>query len=62
MSDYEIDEIRRIRHKISAEHGYDVKKLADYYRQLEEKFKESGKYKSEVASNSEQAQVEQTAI
>jgi len=45
MSDYEIQEIRRIRHQISAEHGHDLKRLAEYYRQLELELKNSGKYR-----------------
>lgn len=31
MSDYEIDQIRRIRHQISAEHHHDLRKVAEYY-------------------------------
>jgi hypothetical protein len=45
MSDYEIDEIRRIRHKISAEHGHDLRKLAAHYRKLEEELRKSGQFK-----------------
>ncbi|MFH1268271.1 MAG: hypothetical protein ABIK89_21330 [Planctomycetota bacterium] len=44
MSDYEIDEIRRIRHQVSAEHGHDLRKVAEYYRNVEEKLRESGRY------------------
>ena len=45
MSDYEIDEIRRIRHEISARHGHDLQKLADYYRTVEQRLRESGCYR-----------------
>ena len=44
MSDYEIDEIRRIRRQISAEHGHDLRKVAEYYRNVEKKLRESGRY------------------
>ncbi len=45
MSDYELDEIRRIRHQISAEHGHDLQKLAEYYRNVEKRLRESGRYR-----------------
>ena len=45
MADYEIDEIRRIRREISARFGHDARKLGEYYRKLEEKYRKSGKYK-----------------
>ena len=45
MSDYEIDEIRRIRHQISAEHGHDLRKIAEHYRNLEKELRESGRFK-----------------
>ena len=45
MSDYEIDEIRRIRHQISAEHGHDLRKIAEHYRSLEKELQESGRFK-----------------
>jgi len=35
--DVAIDEIRETRHRISARHGHDTKKLLDYYRELEKK-------------------------
>ena len=35
MSDYEIDEIRRIRHRVSTDHGHDLRKVAEYYRNVE---------------------------
>jgi hypothetical protein len=45
MSDYEIAEVRRIRQQVSTQHGQDVKKLADYYRQFEQELRKSGKYR-----------------
>ena len=45
MSDYEIQEIRRIRHRISAEHEHDLRKLAEYYRRIELELRKSGKYR-----------------
>lgn len=45
MSNYELDEIHRIRKKISAKFGHDAKKLGEYYRKLEEEYRKSGKYK-----------------
>ena len=45
MADYEIDEIRRIRRKISARFDHDARKLGEYYRKLEEEYRKSGKYK-----------------
>jgi len=45
MSDYEIDEIRRIRREISAEHGHEVAKVVEYYRTVEKELRASGQYK-----------------
>jgi len=45
MSDYEIDEIRRIRRQISAEHGHDLQRIAQHYRSLEKQLRESGRFK-----------------
>ncbi len=45
MADYEIDEIRRIRREISARFDHDARKLGEYYRKLDEKYRKSGKYK-----------------
>ena len=45
MSNYEIDEIRRIRREISARFDHNVTKLGEYYRKLEEEYRKSGKYK-----------------
>ena len=45
MADYEIDEIRRIRRKISARFDHDVGKLIAHYQALEKAYRKSGKYK-----------------
>ena len=45
MANYELDEIHRIRHKISARFNHDAKKLGEYYRELDKKYRKSGKYK-----------------
>ena len=45
MSNYEIDEIRRIRREISAKFDHDLNKLGEHYRKLEGKYRKSGKYK-----------------
>ena len=45
MTNYEIDEIRRIRREISARFDHDVNKLCEYYRKLEQEYRKSGKYK-----------------
>jgi len=45
MSDYEIDQIRRIRHQISADHDHDLRKIAEHYRKLEKDLRESGRFK-----------------
>ena len=44
MSDYEIDEIRRIRHQVSADHGHDLRMVAEYYRSVEKELRKSGRY------------------
>ena len=45
MADYEIDEIRRIRREISEKFNHDATKLGAYYRELDKKYRKSGKYK-----------------
>ena len=40
-----IDEIRRVRHEISAECGHDPKRLLEYYLELERKMKETGEFR-----------------
>ncbi len=39
-----IDEIRRVRHKISAECGHDPKRLVEYYLRLEEELRGTGEF------------------
>ena len=45
MTNYEIDEIRRIRREISARFDHNVDKLIAHYQALEQKYRKSGKYK-----------------
>nr|VFJ51217.1 MAG: hypothetical protein BECKFM1743A_GA0114220_1009116 [Candidatus Kentron sp. FM]VFJ51319.1 MAG: hypothetical protein BECKFM1743C_GA0114222_1009516 [Candidatus Kentron sp. FM]VFK08885.1 MAG: hypothetical protein BECKFM1743B_GA0114221_1008415 [Candidatus Kentron sp. FM] len=45
MSDYEIDEIRRIRHRISEGHGHDLGRIAEHYRAMEAELRKSGRYR-----------------
>lgn len=40
-----IDEIRRVRHQISAECGHDSKRLVEHYMELDKKLSKSGKYR-----------------
>ncbi len=39
-----IDEIRQIRHEISAEFNHDPKKLYAYYKKIEDKLRNTGQY------------------
>lgn len=45
MKDYEILEIRKIRHQVSSEHGHDIRELAEYYRGIEQELEKSGRYR-----------------
>ena len=40
-----IAEVRAARHKISAEHGHNTRRLVNHYIKLQEKMKKTGKYK-----------------
>jgi hypothetical protein len=42
-----ISQIRKIRHEISEECGHDVRKIAAYYRRVEEELKKSGDFRFE---------------
>jgi hypothetical protein len=63
MIDYEIAEVRRIRQQISAQHGHDVKKLANDYRQHEQELRKCGKYRfaDEQHVSTEQENARETA-
>ena len=39
-----IAEVRAARHKISAEHGHNTRRLVNHYIKLQEKMKKTGKY------------------
>ncbi len=45
MIDEEIEEIRRIRHKISAQFDHNPRQVVAYYRTQEKKLRESGEFK-----------------
>ncbi len=40
-----MEEVREMRHKISAEFGHDFKRLGAYYQELQKEMRKSGKYK-----------------
>ena len=39
MSDYEVDEVRRVRHQVSEENGHDLQRVAEYYRRVEQELR-----------------------
>ena len=45
MANYELDEIHRIRQEISERFNHDVRKLGEYYMELDKKYRKSGKYR-----------------
>ncbi len=45
MTNYELDQIHRIRREISAKFDHDAMKLGEYYRKIEKEYRKSGKYK-----------------
>jgi hypothetical protein len=50
MIDDELQKIRKIRHRISAECEHDVHKVIAYYRAIQDELKESGAYCFEESS------------
>ena len=50
MPNDEIGEVRQIRRAISEECGHDIRKVAAYYRQVEEELKKSGDFRFEDQS------------
>lgn len=42
MKDPSIDDVREVRRQISAEHGHDLHRLAEYYRRVEDELRRSG--------------------
>ena len=65
MADYEIDEIRRIRRKISERCDHDVGKLIAHYQALEREYRKSGQYKfvdpPDEKSEAEKSKTEEAA-
>ena len=53
MTDNEINEVRRIRHEISAKFGHDIGRLVAHYQKIEKEFRRSGKYKFADSQKSE---------
>ncbi len=45
MSDEVIAEVRRIRHEISRRCGHDLHKVVAYYREFQERLKQSSEYR-----------------
>ena len=45
MTNYELEEIHKIRRNISARFDHNASKLGEYYRELDKKYRKSGKYK-----------------
>jgi hypothetical protein len=45
MVDFEIDEIRRVRHQVSEENDHDLRKVAEYYRRVEQELRASRKFR-----------------
>ena len=45
MADREINEVRRIRHEISARFGHDVRRLVAHYQELEDELRQAGEYR-----------------
>ena len=44
MKDPGVEEIREARHEISAEHGHDLHKVVEHYRQVEQELRNSGRF------------------
>lgn len=47
MPNDEISDVRRIRHEITEECGHDIRRIAAYYRRVEEELKKSGEFRFE---------------
>ncbi len=39
-SDPPIDEIRAIRHRLSAEHGHDPRRIVEFYREIQNRYRD----------------------
>ncbi len=63
MADDELKIIRQVRHEISAEFGHDVDRVVDYYQSVEERLKQSGRYRFAAhAAGPEQADADEPPI
>jgi hypothetical protein len=45
MADQEINEVRKIRHEISARFNHDISRLVAHYQELENELRRSGEYR-----------------
>ena len=45
MIDYEINEVRHIRHQVSEENGHDLRRVVDYYRRVEQELRACKKFR-----------------
>jgi len=52
MKDPGVEEIRKVRHEISAEHGHDSHKVVTYYREFEDTLRASGRFHFEESPSS----------
>ena len=59
-----MEEVRGMRHKISAEFGHDLNRLVAYYQELENDMRKSGKYKfaDPPLGNADPAEVKQSEV
>ena len=48
-----VKEVREIRHKISARFGHDVNRMVAHYQEIQEKMRQSGKYRFADLPNAE---------
>jgi hypothetical protein len=55
MKDPGIEEIRKARHEISAEHGHDLHAVVEYYRHVERELRASGRFTFEEISPSDRS-------
>jgi len=62
MVDDELKIIRQVRHEISAEFGHDVDRVVDYYQSVEERLKQSGRYRFAAHAASPEADADEPPI
>ncbi len=52
MKDPGVEEIRQARHEISEECGHDLHKVVEYYKNVEEELRRSGRFRFEESTPS----------